>query len=193
MTRQRRSQRRQQAAYRAIGRHPDWDAVTRPRIPPPLLEIYDHNVDARRHLTAMAHVKDTLPAWRIDTPPQAEELLGDYHEAESASGVGWNYLAAINLIETRFGSIHGRLVSRPVWGTRSAVLERPGLGRTTADAQAPCSTVGYRAGCRRRFGHLGCGDQPPRPTPDVGTGSEVTITRWSPPSDPLTNAESLPP
>src|SRR5881628_3025499 len=24
---------RQQAAYRAIGRHPEWDAITRPRIP----------------------------------------------------------------------------------------------------------------------------------------------------------------
>jgi membrane-bound lytic murein transglycosylase B len=99
--------RRQQAAYRAIGRHPDWDAVTRPRIPPSLLEVYDRNVDARRQLTAMAHVKDTLPAWRIDAPVPAEELLGDYHEAESASGVGWNYLAAINLIETCFGSVAG--------------------------------------------------------------------------------------
>jgi membrane-bound lytic murein transglycosylase B len=99
--------RRQQAAYRAIGRHPDWDAVTRPRIPPSLLEVYDRNVDARRQLTAMAHVKDTLPAWRIDAPAPAEELLGDYREAESSSGVSWNYLAAINLIETHFGSIDG--------------------------------------------------------------------------------------
>jgi membrane-bound lytic murein transglycosylase B len=98
---------RQQAAYRAIGRHPDWDAITRPRIPQALLEVYDRNVDARRQLTAMAHVKDTLPAWRIDAPAPAEELLGYYREAESASGVGWNYLAAINLIETRFGSING--------------------------------------------------------------------------------------
>jgi hypothetical protein len=31
--------RRQQAAYRAIGRHPEWDAITRPRIPPPMLEF----------------------------------------------------------------------------------------------------------------------------------------------------------
>jgi soluble lytic murein transglycosylase-like protein len=99
--------RRQQAAYRAIGRHPDWDAVTRPRIPPSQLEVYDRNVDARRQLTAMARTKDTLPAWRIVAPAPAEELLGDYREAESASGVGWNYLAAINLIETRLGSIDG--------------------------------------------------------------------------------------
>ena len=99
--------RRQQAAYRAIGRHPEWDAITRPRIPPSLLDVYDRNVDARRQLTAMAHVKDTVPAWLIEPPAPADELLGYYREAESASGVGWNYLAAINLIETHFGSIVG--------------------------------------------------------------------------------------
>jgi membrane-bound lytic murein transglycosylase B len=103
--------RRQQAAYRAIGRHPDWDAVTRSRIPPSLLDAYDRNVDARRQLTAMAHVKDTLPAWRIQAPAPPDELLGYYREAESASGVSWNYLAAINLIETRFGSIDGDSVA----------------------------------------------------------------------------------
>ena len=68
--------RRQQAAYRAIGRHDD------------------RNVDARQQITAMAHVKDTMPAWRINAPTPSEELLSDYREAESASGVGWNYLAA---------------------------------------------------------------------------------------------------
>jgi membrane-bound lytic murein transglycosylase B len=98
---------REQAAYRAIGRHPEWDATTRPRIPPPLLDVYDRNVDARRQLAAMAQVRDTLPAWRIDPPVPADELMGYYHAAEAESGVGWNYLAAINLVETRFGSIVG--------------------------------------------------------------------------------------
>ena len=99
--------RRQQAAYRAIGRHPEWDATTRPRIPPSLLDVYDRNVDARRQLTAMSYEKDTLPAWRIEPPVPADELMGYYRAAESESGVGWNYLAAINLIETHFGSIVG--------------------------------------------------------------------------------------
>jgi membrane-bound lytic murein transglycosylase B len=98
---------REQAAYRAIGRHPEWDATTRPRIPPSLLDVYDRNVDARRQLTAMTSVRDTLPAWSIEAPAPADELLGYYHQAESESGVGWNYLAAINLVETRLGSIHG--------------------------------------------------------------------------------------
>ena len=101
--------RRQQAAYRALGRHPQWDAITRPRIPPSFLEIYDRNVDARRQLTRLSEgeLKSTLPAWRIEPPTPAHALLGYYREAEAASGVGWNYLAAINLIETGFGRIAG--------------------------------------------------------------------------------------
>ncbi|MBO0866712.1 MAG: lytic transglycosylase domain-containing protein [Mycobacterium sp.] len=100
---------RQQAAYRAIGSHPEWDGIARPRIPPSLLNVYDHNVDARRQLTSMVEneAKDTLPAWRIVSPAPAGELLGYYHEAEAASGVGWNYLAAINLIESGLGRIDG--------------------------------------------------------------------------------------
>ncbi|WP_179963611.1 lytic transglycosylase domain-containing protein [Mycobacterium marseillense] len=98
---------REQAAYRAIGRHPEWDATTRPRIPAELAEVYDRNVDARRQLTALTPVRDTLPAWRIEPPAPADELLNDHHQAESESGVSWNYLAAINFIETRFGSIVG--------------------------------------------------------------------------------------
>jgi membrane-bound lytic murein transglycosylase B len=99
--------RRQQAAYRAIGHHPEWDEVTRARIPQAMLEIYDLNVDARRQLGLLAHATDTVPAWRIEAPAPAEDLLSHYRGAESASGVGWNYLAAINLIETRFGRING--------------------------------------------------------------------------------------
>jgi membrane-bound lytic murein transglycosylase B len=99
--------RRQQAAYRAIGYHSEWDAVARPRIPPALTRVYDLNVDARRQLTAMAETKDAIPAWRIVAPAPADELLGYYRDAEAATGVGWNYLAAINLVETRLGSVVG--------------------------------------------------------------------------------------
>lgn len=99
--------RRQQVAYRAIGRNPDWDPIIRPLIPQTLIATYDRNIDARRQLTAMSPVRDTLPAWRIIPTAPADELLTLYREAEAATGVGWNYLAAINLIETRFGSIAG--------------------------------------------------------------------------------------
>jgi len=99
--------RRQQAAYRAIGRHTEWDAIVRPRIPPSLLQTYDLNVDARRQLYPMTEVKSTVPAWQILPPAPADELMTYYREAEAATGVPWNYLAAINLVESRFGSIKG--------------------------------------------------------------------------------------
>jgi len=98
---------RQQAAYRAIGRTPEWDPIIRPRIPPWLIGAYDLNVDARRQLYPMTEVKDTVPAWRIVPPAPADALLANYRDAEAATGVPWNYLAAIHLIETRFGSIEG--------------------------------------------------------------------------------------
>ncbi|OBF81200.1 lytic transglycosylase [Mycobacterium sp. 852002-51163_SCH5372311] len=100
---------RQQAAYRAIGRHPEWEATARGKIPASLVGAYDRNVSARHHLTALnrGEAKDTLPAWRIESPAPADVLLGLYHDAEAASGVGWNYLAAINLVETGFGRIIG--------------------------------------------------------------------------------------
>jgi len=100
---------RQQVAYRALGRHPEWDSIVRPGIPASLLETYDRNVDARRQLTALSQgeAKETPPAWPIESPAPADVLLGYYHDAEAASGVGWNYLAAINLIETCLGRIAG--------------------------------------------------------------------------------------
>jgi hypothetical protein len=99
----------QQAAYRVLGRHPEWDTVARARIPASLLDVYDRNIDARRQLTVLgaSDIKDTLPAWRINPPAPADELLGYYRQAEAATGVGWNYLAAIHLIETGLGRIAG--------------------------------------------------------------------------------------
>lgn len=98
---------REQAAYRAIGRHPEWDSITRPRIPPEFVGVYDRNIDARRQLDSMTPAKSVLPPWHIDPPVAADVLISDYHAAEAETGVGWNYLAAINLVETRFGSING--------------------------------------------------------------------------------------
>ncbi|WP_102144491.1 transglycosylase SLT domain-containing protein [Mycobacterium hubeiense] len=101
--------RRQQVAYRELARHPDWDAIARKRIPPSLTYVYGRNIDARRQLDALvrSEPRDTLPAWRIDPPAPPDELLGYYRKAEAATGVGWNYLAAINFIESRFGRIVG--------------------------------------------------------------------------------------
>lgn len=101
--------RRQQRAYRVLARHPEWDSVVRPRVPPQLLDAFDCNINARRQLARVngGQPPDTMPAWRIVAPPPADELLGYYRKAQDATGVGWNFLAAINLIETGSGRIAG--------------------------------------------------------------------------------------
>ncbi|RAV02976.1 lytic transglycosylase domain-containing protein [Mycolicibacter senuensis] len=99
--------RRQQVAYRTLGAHPEWDAVARPQIPAALLEVYDRNIDARRQLMALTEPKSTMPPWRVVPPVPANELMAAYRAAEAASGVPWNYLAAINFVETGFGRING--------------------------------------------------------------------------------------
>lgn len=48
-----------------------------------------------------------FPPWLIKQPPPPGTLLGYYREAQSRFGVGWQYLAAIEFIETRFGRVHG--------------------------------------------------------------------------------------
>ena len=70
------------------------------------------NVAARRefrsmHPSAPGDLADELPAWRIVRPPPAKVLLRSYREAERRYGVDWEYLAAINLVETAFGRIRG--------------------------------------------------------------------------------------
>jgi membrane-bound lytic murein transglycosylase B len=50
---------------------------------------------------------DELPAWTIVEPEPIEALLAHYAEAEQLTGVGWYWLAAIHLQETRMGRIQG--------------------------------------------------------------------------------------
>ena len=150
--------RRQQAAYRAIGRNPDWDPVIRPLIPPNLIATYDRNIDARRQLTAMSPVRDTLPAWRIIPTAPADELLNLYREAEAAYGVGWNYLAAINLVETRFGSIAG-LSTAGAQGPMQFMPETWAMYGKGGDVNSPRDAI---MGAGRLLAATGFADSPDR-------------------------------
>lgn len=74
------------------------------------------NVAARRelrsmHPTSSGDLADELPAWRIVAPAPARVLLRSYREAERRFGVDWEYLAAINMVETAFGRIRGTSVA----------------------------------------------------------------------------------
>jgi membrane-bound lytic murein transglycosylase B len=98
----------QQAAYRQLGRHPEWDDAVLDAVPPSLHETVRRHAAARRAFRGMhTRPSDTLPAWRIVEPLPAEELTAIYREAGDAFGIPWPYLAAINLVETATGRIRG--------------------------------------------------------------------------------------
>ena len=98
----------QQVAYRQLGDHPDWDEAVLAALPPELQPVATAHAAARRDLRALTGSPSTeMPAWRIQAPAAPVDLVAWYHEAEAASGVPWQYLAAINLVETGIGRIHG--------------------------------------------------------------------------------------
>lgn len=102
----------QQVAYRVLGRHPDWDRKVLARLPRELHPVVRKNVASRREFASM-HPRNPrdwakeLPPWRIVTPPPKRELMAAYRAAEKRYGVDWEYLAAINFVETSFGRIRG--------------------------------------------------------------------------------------
>ena len=106
----------QQVAYRELGARPGWDDRVRAALPRDLIRVVRDNVASRRefrsmHPQARSDLSDELPAWRIVRPAPARTLRAAYDEAEERFGVDWNYLAAINLVETGLGRIRGTSVA----------------------------------------------------------------------------------
>ncbi len=107
-----RAARVQQLAYRELGARPAWDAAVLAGVPRSLRGVVRANVASRREFRAMhTDLADTLPAWRIVEPAAPEQLLRFYKRGERAFGIGWEYLAAINLVETGMGRIRGTSVA----------------------------------------------------------------------------------
>jgi len=107
-----RAARQQQLAYRAAAAHPGWDEALLAGVPRSLRSVVRDNLASRREFRAMhTDLADTLPAWRIVPPAPAEDLLRYYRRAERAYDIGWEYLAAINLVETGMGRIRGTSVA----------------------------------------------------------------------------------
>ncbi len=106
----------QQVAYRELGSRPGWDDRVRAALPRDLVRVVRDNIASRRafrsmHPQSKSDLSDELPAWRIVRPAPARTLRAAYGEAEDRFGVDWNYLAAINLVETGLGRIRGTSVA----------------------------------------------------------------------------------
>jgi hypothetical protein len=100
----------QQVIYRVLSRDPQRAAAVEALLPERWRGVAHHHLQARREFLAM-HRHDrrpaSLPAWRIIPPAPAEELLAHYRKAAAATGIDWEVLAAINLVESGMGRIDG--------------------------------------------------------------------------------------
>ncbi|MFM9101659.1 MAG: transglycosylase SLT domain-containing protein, partial [Cyanobium sp.] len=100
----------QQVIYRVLSRDPQRATAVQTLLPQQWRGVVHHHLEARRQFLAMHghHRRPTsLPAWRIIPPAPAEELLAHYRTAAAATGIDWEVLAAINLVESGMGRIDG--------------------------------------------------------------------------------------
>ena len=123
----------QQVIYRVLARQRALaDAVVR-LLPPDWQQVARRHLKARREFLAMHHgpARSLLPAWRIIAPRPADELLRHYREASAATGIAWEVLAAVNLVESGMGRIDGVSVANahgPMQFLPSTWAE-PGIGK----------------------------------------------------------------
>ena len=100
----------QQVIYRVLSHQDARAAQVRSALPERWQGVFDLHIQARRAFNAMhdpARRPSKLPAWRIQAPRPAEDLLVYYREASAATGIPWQVLAAVNLVESGMGRIDG--------------------------------------------------------------------------------------
>ncbi|MEB3256048.1 MAG: lytic transglycosylase domain-containing protein [Synechococcaceae cyanobacterium] len=99
----------QQVIYRVLAHRPAQAAAVRAQLPESWRPVFDRHLRARREFLAMHRLPRParLPAWRIIAPEPPENLLRYYREAAAATGIPWQVLAAVNLVESGMGRIDG--------------------------------------------------------------------------------------
>jgi membrane-bound lytic murein transglycosylase B len=103
---------RQQLVYRTMARRDEWVDAFFAHIPDDVAPFAHNNLAAARApldptLSKPVPRRDTVPAWSIREPLPADQLLAFYKKGEALTGIEWVYIAAINMVETRFGRIVG--------------------------------------------------------------------------------------
>ena len=99
----------QQVIYRVLSSAPGRADQVLASLPSRWRSVAERHLAARREFLRMSRGRgpSTLPAWRIIQPEPAERLLSHYRKAEAATGIEWEVLAAVNLVETGMGRIDG--------------------------------------------------------------------------------------
>jgi membrane-bound lytic murein transglycosylase B len=93
-----------------LAKHPNLTAQALPLLPAALRAETRRLVAAKRDLLRISsggkHKK-----FKVGTPAPLSDLVSFYREANQRYGVAWNYLAAINLVETKFGRVKSNSVA----------------------------------------------------------------------------------
>lgn len=91
-----------QLAYRRPLRRP-----TLARLAPAARSAAKAALRAAGALTKIVPAERRFPDWRIVAPPEPNELLSYFQDAGAEYKIPWQYLAAVELVETRMGRIRG--------------------------------------------------------------------------------------
>ncbi|WP_415399892.1 transglycosylase SLT domain-containing protein [Synechococcus sp. W4D4] len=98
----------QQVIYRVLSADRQRSTQVVQQLPARWRSVAERHLAARRAFLAMSKRRPTrVPAWRIIAPEPLSQLLDHYRKAEAATGIEWEVLAAVNLVETGMGRIDG--------------------------------------------------------------------------------------
>lgn len=100
----------EQLVIRQLLRNEDWIEPFRAALSPEDLAIADLHITARRELSLLhggGEPPADIPAWTIIDPEPLDTLIEHYKRAGEATGIDWQVLAGMNLIETGMGRIRG--------------------------------------------------------------------------------------
>ena len=98
----------QQVIYRVLSLDRPRSQAVLNQLPARWRSVAERHLAARRAFLAMSKRRPTrVPAWRIIPPEPLSQLFAHYRKAEAATGIEWEVLAAVNLVETGMGRIDG--------------------------------------------------------------------------------------
>lgn len=97
----------QQLAFRQLADHRSLRRPTLMRLTPGARAAALAALRAATALAKIVPAERHFPDWRIVAPPAPGKLLSYFEAAAAAYKIPWQYLAAIEVVETRMGRIHG--------------------------------------------------------------------------------------
>jgi membrane-bound lytic murein transglycosylase B len=97
----------QQLAFRQLAEHRALRRRTLLRLTPGARSATMAALRAADALSQIVPAEGRFPDWRIVAPPAPSKLLSYFQAAAAAYKIPWQYLASIELVETRMGRIRG--------------------------------------------------------------------------------------